>query len=225
MLIRILPYYHTPSQEILALIWPPRLTGCWEPIAYLKRSSFKSGLLDMVAQFSLRRYLSTPLSEVSSMLLSGTVPMLVSCWRWPCLVVSRQSFIRCLFLCLFSGNLWCGVLSLTWCLWLLDTSDVPRRKPLVTVAFPPVYLLGRFSWPQHVQSVDPQEDRCHTLSQPSLDFQFHFLQQAHRVCGWWHVWSGCPFSRQSSGEHVWLLPRPLSNKAGRSYQRHFIHGC
>ena len=81
----------------------------------------------------------------------------------------------------------------------------------------PVYLLGRFPSPRHVQGSTPTgvfEGGCRPSTHSSLDFPLHsslFVANSLNLWGWWHMWSDCHLLRQSSGGHGWKLPPPLSS--------------
>ena len=57
------------------------------------------------------------------------------------------------------------------------------------------------------------------VSQASQHFRSF---ETHATWGWWHVWSDRDLLRQSSGEHGWLLPPPLSRWRLRPYRLHSL---
>ena len=95
-----------------------------------------------------------------------------------------------------------------------------RRKPLVMVAFPA--SLSTWSFPltpawTGQYSMGVIRNGCQTLTHSSLGFPFHFthfIASSLNLWGWWYVWSD--LLRQSSRDHMWLLPLPLSSRRLRS---------
>ena len=106
-------------------------------------------------------------------------------WRWPFLILWKKSVERFLFPRLSPpGDRWCDALRCV----LLNTSDLPRRKPLVMAACPASLpcLLGHFPSIRRVQSSTPTGDfegGCRTLTHASMGFPFHFRPFVASSCG------------------------------------------
>ena len=95
-----------------------------------------------------------------------------------------------------------------------------RRKPLVIVAFPASLSTWSFpltpAWTGQF-SMGVIRNGCQTLTHSSLGFPFHFthfIASSLNLWGWWYVWSD--LLRQSSRDHMWQLPLPLSSRRLRS---------
>ena len=176
--------------------------------------------------------------------LSKVSPMLrlkqFQCWsdcQWLCLVLGRWTTAAFLYASLLQA--FDGVMSLVLCPQSLSptpqhgfrssgtqaTCDhcLPRQSTSICSV---ISLKSSMS-----RTVDPQEslnwnvEHCHMPVWTSHS-TFYLLSVAGSLSLWeWlHVCSGCRSSRQSSGEHVWLLPFPLSSWTLSPYRRHCLHG-
>ena len=71
------------------------------------------------------------------------------------------------------------------------------------------------------------EGGCRTLTYASLGFPFHFslfVAGSLNLWEWWSALSDCHLWRQPNGQHVWLLPFPLSIWRLRPHRLHCLRG-
>ena len=112
---------------------------------------------------------------------------------------------------------------------LLNTSDLPRSKPLVRVALPA--SLSALSFPFTQACPGQCTHRSFWRWMATIDtFHTRFPIPFFTVCskpnlwGWWHVWSDTHLVRQSSGGLGLLLPPPLSSWRLRPYRLQCLPG-
>ena len=130
---------------------------------------------------------STPSLRSFPSVAFETVPM----FNWLLMALSRpfMEYRRTLLLSvplLQAIMVWCpSFCASRYCLKLLNTSDLPRRKPLVMAALPATVsfflysVMSRAVHPQEVSKVDVEHSHMPVWASYST---FHFLQQAHLNC-------------------------------------------
>ena len=133
------------------------------------------------------------------------------------LVYSRRSMVQCPWLC-----------ARRWWLKLLNFPDLPRSRPLVSVAMAANLSTRSFPFtPVCPGQCTHRNFRRWVSTIATIQSELPILLLVANSLNLWgrlHVWSDCHLFRQSSGGHVWLLPPPLSRWSLRPYRLHCLHG-
>jgi len=165
----------------------------WKFVIVCETLQFK--MIYIYALGEVHKYASTPSFKISSRVTFESVPI----FTWLTMTISspfkEDRLTKPLSTPLSSRR------SMVWCPWLcarrlclkfLYTSDLPKRKHLSRLLFPPIHLLGHFPSLRHVQSSTPKgvsAGGCPALTRAqSCQYRLPTVRQGDGACTRKYIW-------------------------------------